>query len=324
MKRFAATPVLALISMVLFSQSGFAGWSTKTRKNCKVFARYKANASAGYKGYDQLGNFLGGSFYASSDNGCGYAHVGPLHYTASDGFLLAEAEASAGSSGTIGIANTWNHLDPGSNVYKKGMAGTFIDNMKANGPDTEKSDNHHQTASNRIFISQTTFKDATLTPSRAPASVVLTGVSGAIWAGSGYSTLEVVLTISKGEDVLPSDKVIWKGKAIVHNNRLTVTDKFTSKLFVPKAIAKTNGHVAYSLDNIDIEIPLEPDTNIDDVAVSVIGDAGNKSILSEAEQAAVIKNVTPVPVVNTTSFSVTDVGKDGKAVTTGASRPESK
>ena len=304
------TAVLAAIAM----QSVFAGWNHQSRRNCKIWAKYTASANAGYKAYDVMGSYVGSSGYTSHDTGCGYAHAGPLKYYGYNNFLLSEAESSIGSIGTVGYAHTWAQFDPVSNLQKNGTADGADTSRNSGRADTEKATDTSPTASNLIVIASTTFTDPVKAPSPAPPHVVLSGISGHLAAQAGYSTFEVIATLSRNQVPLETDKILWRGKAIVHDNRLTLLGRLTPTIFVPKAAGPAGKEIIYALNNAEIGIPLENGTNLDEVVVTTKGDTGNKSILTDSEYAAVAANRNPLPIVSGAAISVINTDKDGKVV----------
>ena len=116
--------VIALLAVLSAAPDMLAGWNYGSRKNCKVFAKYRVEAHAGWK------SDKGGQGNVTRDTGCTYAHAGPIRsYTGN--VLLAEAEGYIGNSSFWGYARSWNYYDGIANLLKKGVAGQTPERMLA-------------------------------------------------------------------------------------------------------------------------------------------------------------------------------------------------
>lgn len=271
-------PVLAFGALIfaIAAQFAHAGWNYGSRSNCKVFAKYRVEAHAGFT------SSAGGQGDARRDTGCTYAHAGPVRsYTANR--LLAEAEGYIGNSAFWGYARAWNYFDPISNLLKKGVAGLQTERIgNTVVPDTRQAC-PCESARNHFYCSDVVFGGARTRPVQ---TITIKGVTAHLAASSGYSVLEVVvwkpvddLARRIPDTAIVPSKVIWRGKAIVHEGRITFQGELSANLFTASEVSAKAPEVVYSIDNKDIVIPLPGNLNIDAVAVDIRGDAGDESVI---------------------------------------------
>lgn len=294
-KIFRLLVLLLTVLTAISVQDVLAGWSVQQRNNCKIFPKYKAKIHTGYT------TSGGGSIGYTSDHGCGYAIAGPAKlYTLGSPtippLLLAEAKASVGSVGLSGYANSWNRWDAIAGLMKYGKAGEISDIQDIPITDTSRRlINNLHTGSNFVFIAPVEF--IFREPIHGASYITVPVIMGHFVAESGYSTFEIIVWkpedsfINKIEDTeITTRKILWRGRAIVHNNALRVEgnfsrDMFTSSdpnilrnIFTPGAPNRINNEIIYSLRNVNIKIPLPLGTDLDSVAITIKGDAGDESV----------------------------------------------
>jgi len=114
----------------------------------------------------------------------------------------------------------------------------------------------------------------------------MTHIIGHLVAATGYSRVEIVVwkprddvKTQKADTELTLDKIIWRGSATVHDNRLTTDGSFFVDMFVRTTPAPTNADVVYSINDKDLTISLPDGVSLDEVAVTFTADAGDVTVL---------------------------------------------
>jgi hypothetical protein len=265
-----------VLIFAISAQFANAGWNYGSRSSCRIFAKYRVEVHAGFT------SSAGGEGDLRRDTGCTYAHAGPVRsYTANH--LLAEVEGYIGNSAFWGYAHAWNYNDPISGLLKKGVAGLQTERTGNSVVADTRQACPYESARSHFYCSDVVFGGASTGAAR---TITIKGVTAHLAASSGYSVLEVV--VWKPVDdlahripdtaIIPS-KVIWRGKAVVHDGRITCQGELSSKLFTASAVSAKAPEAIYSVDNKDIVMPLPTDLNIDAVAVNIRGDAGDESVI---------------------------------------------
>jgi hypothetical protein len=282
-KHFAQ--VAFTIATLMLVESARAGWNYGSRNNCKILAKYRVEIHAGWT------SSSGGGGNLLRDTGCTYAHAGPLRYYTSNSKLLSEAEGYIGNSAFWGYARSWTIFDPIPALLKKGVAAepTAPPSEKAAAPSVQpaRSDNEfQQSASNHFYIEDVRFDEPKKPKQKC---ITLKNVTANLVAETGYSVVEIIVWNPKDDiakkmadtDITPA-KIVWRARAIVHENRLVTEGEFPKDLFstvpaaFPDQMQKETVHV---INNKSMTITLPSTVNLDRVEVCIKGDTGDESIL---------------------------------------------
>lgn len=283
--RLLSSKILLFALLVLVpGHDACAGWNYIRRNRCAALKKYWVQAHVGYR---MPGS--GGTIGSSTDSGCTWAQVGPLQYF--DGpYLLAEAYGYAGNGGLTGYAHAWQVQNTGAGTYKIGIAAQAGEEAAAQrAPSVVRPgavEGVTRVGSNLIVLSDVRFNEAK--SGRGP-TLTVAGLGGYLVATEGYSVLEIVAwkaadDVGRGvqDTKLTREKVLWRGKAIVHGNRLTVEGSLSSKIFTVAPASSGARETVYSLRDVEVVIPLPPGTKLDEVALTINGDAGDESVLRTA------------------------------------------
>jgi hypothetical protein len=271
--------------MVTLVHAAYGGWNYGSRSNCHIFAKYRVEVHAGFT------SSSGGDGGIARDTGCSYAHAGPLRYYTSQHVLLSEAEGYKGNSAFWGYAHAWDVYDPVSLLIKHGYAAEpAVSSRKgtssaAINPVSAASE-ARQSASNHFSVEDVLFDEARESNKK---SITLKNITTNLVAGVGYSLVEIIVWKPKDDvagkvaDVeITSEKIVWQGRALVHDNRLTTEGEFPDGFLAatpPASPGQMQKESVYAVYNKDLQINLPDSINLDEIEVFIRGDAGDESIL---------------------------------------------
>ncbi len=123
------------------------------------------------------------------------------------------------------------------------------------------------TARNHFFAPAVTFTDN----GRAGKRVTIEKVIASFAASEGYSVLEIA--------AVTGEKTLWRGRAVVHEGRLTTDGELPSSLFTASTPTARASEVLYTIASKDIVIPLPASVNLDDVELTLRADAGDERVI---------------------------------------------
>ena len=117
-------------------------------------------------------------------------------------------------------------------------------------------------------------------------NIVIKGVNATFVGATGYSVLEIVVwkpsdDVAKRvpDTVITPQKVVWRAKAVLHDNQIRVQGQLSPDLFTRTPPTAEQPEAIYAIKNKDIVITLPVGVNTDTVVINIRGDAGDQSVI---------------------------------------------
>lgn len=242
--------LLILLAFISFSADMEAGWNTDTRSKCRTFRKkYVARASV-----------FTGLYAYQRDAGCGYAYAEKIKN-------CAWQKTSNSSSGA------WQQGGVNNSFCSRGEVITPFENFLLPNLNLSSSQN----------LEESNFKSNDVIFDELNHKIILSGITGFIKLQKGkgyYSNLRLAVWKPSDDLVNEIEDEKMDDNEILNHFEIRVTDKgvFFNGTLVSDAlknqfiISDFNNELYVKFDNVSIEIPIQNNISLDDLAVRFEGD----------------------------------------------------